>query len=247
MGLETLSLRPSTRILGSAYGSRADADAMNPFVAANSRRYTRARPRYQGQVLQEAARVLGIHGPVERAVDVGCGTGHSSVALSGLAGQIVALDTAMTMLEVAEASDDIEYVAAAAERLPIRSGTVDLVTAGAVFHWLDGAAFLEAGLSVIVELGLFDSWGRARVATLFAGLPAYVVQVRCELTTLEQRERARGDRYAGTARGLFEQLDGIPFDHELVTDSAPPEQLADDLARWLKSDPIPRALEQLRQ
>ncbi len=106
---------------------------------------------------------------------------------------------------------------------------------------------LEAGLGVIVELGLFDPWGRAKVASLFAGLPAFVVRVGCDLTTLERRERARGDRNAGTARRQFEQLEGLPFDREVVTDSAPPEQLAHDLAQWLASDPVPRALYQLRE
>jgi len=106
---------------------------------------------------------------------------------------------------------------------------------------------LEAGFGVIVELGLFDPWGRAKVATLFAGLPAFVVRVRCDLTALERRERARGDRHVGTARRQLEQLKGIPFDREVVTDSASPEQLAQDLAEWLASDPVPRALHQLRE
>ena len=106
---------------------------------------------------------------------------------------------------------------------------------------------LEAGLGVIVELGLFDPWGRAKLATLFAGFPTFVVRVSCDLGTLEQRERARGDRHVGTARRQWEQLEGIPFDHELVTDSAPPEQLAHNLVRWLASDPVPQALHQLRQ
>ena len=131
---------------------------MNPFAAANASRYARGRPRYQGQVLDAAARVLGIDRPVEWAVDVGCGTGHSSIALAALANHVVAIDSAMTMLEVAEASARIGYVAAAAERLPIRSGAVDLVTAGAVFHWLDGAAFLEEARRVLRSNGLLVSY-----------------------------------------------------------------------------------------
>ena len=122
---------------------------MNPFVAANATRYARARPRYQGQVLETAARVLGIDRPVRWAVDVGCGTGHSSMALAALAGRVVAIDSARKMLEVAEASDEIGYLAAAAERLPVRTGAVDLVTAGAVFHWLDGSVFLEEARRVL--------------------------------------------------------------------------------------------------
>jgi len=72
---------------------------MNPFVAANASRYSQARPRYQGQVLETAARALGIDRPVEWAVDVGCGTGHSSMPLGLLANHVVALDSAMAMFE----------------------------------------------------------------------------------------------------------------------------------------------------
>ena len=107
---------------------------------------------------------------------------------------------------------------------------------------------LDAGFGVIVELGLFDPWDRAKVATLFADRPAFLVRVRCDLATLERREEVRGDRHVGTARRQFEQLKGmIPFDREVVTDSAPPDQLAHDLAEWLASDPVPTALHQLRE
>ncbi|MGH9225226.1 MAG: phosphotransferase-like protein [Acidimicrobiales bacterium] len=104
---------------------------------------------------------------------------------------------------------------------------------------------LKAGLGVIVELGFFDPWGRANVATIFSGLPAFIVRVHCDPAVLEAREQARGDRFQGTARRQCKQLEGIPSDFDLVSDAFPPEQLAEELASWLASDPVPRAIPHL--
>ncbi len=104
---------------------------------------------------------------------------------------------------------------------------------------------LEAGLDVIVELGLFDSWGRMKIASILSEFRTLVVRVRCDLDTLERRERARGDRFSGTARRQFEQLEGLPFDLEVVTDASLPDALAGELARWLARDPVPRAVFEL--
>lgn len=123
--------------------------AANPFSVANAKLYHQARPRYQGQALVAAAQILRIDSAVDLAVDIGCGTGHSSVALAVWANHVVALDPAMLMLEAAEAAHHVRYVAAAAQCLPIQPGTVDMLTAGAVFHWLDGAKFLEEAHRVL--------------------------------------------------------------------------------------------------
>lgn len=105
---------------------------------------------------------------------------------------------------------------------------------------------LDAGLSVIVELGLFDPWGRARIAAILSAYPTFVVRVSCDLAVLEEREEARGDRVAGTARRQYEQLKAICFDYDVVTHEQSPEVLAHDLARWLASGPAPSAVYELR-
>ena len=78
-----------------------------------------------------------------------------------------------------------------------------------------------------------------------SGLPAYVVRVRCELATLEDRERARRDRFLGTAARQAAELEGVPYDYEVVTDHATPEALAKDLLAWLATQPSPLALPKL--
>lgn len=90
---------------------------------------------------------------------------------------------------------------------------------------------LEAGLEVIVELGLFDPWGRATVASVLSPFPTFVVRLRCDLEILERRELLREDRFPGTARSQAEQLEGLPFDHDILTDLSSPEVLAEGLLR----------------
>ncbi len=122
---------------------------VNPFGSSDAERYARARPRYQSQALDAGMRILGLERPVARALDVGCGTGHSSSALKARARFVVAVDVAPAMLAAAERSGGVAYAAAVGERLPVRAGVVDLVTAGAVFHWLDGARFLAEARRVL--------------------------------------------------------------------------------------------------
>ena len=104
---------------------------------------------------------------------------------------------------------------------------------------------VEAGIDVIVELGLWDPWGKVAAARVMSGLPAYVVRERCELATLEDRERERGDRFLGTAARQSAELEGVPYDYDVVTENATPEVLAKDLLAWLGTKPTPLALRKL--
>ena len=59
-----------------------------------------------------------------RALDVGCGTGLSSVALLDLAGEVVGIDAALAMLRHASRAQGVRYVASGAEALPFRERLV---------------------------------------------------------------------------------------------------------------------------
>jgi ubiquinone/menaquinone biosynthesis C-methylase UbiE len=83
---------------------------------------------------------------LSRALDVGCGTGQSTLALEEIASYVVGADISGEMLSEAQTGRSISYVLAAAEQLPFAPSTFDLVTSGLAFHWFDRARFLpEAG------------------------------------------------------------------------------------------------------
>ncbi|HUQ97829.1 MAG TPA: class I SAM-dependent methyltransferase, partial [Gemmatimonadaceae bacterium] len=68
-------------------------------------------------------------------LDVGCGTGHSAIALAEYCANVYAFDASPPMLARAAKDDRVAYFAGRVEKLPIQNHAVDLVTfAGSLFY-----------------------------------------------------------------------------------------------------------------
>jgi chloramphenicol 3-O phosphotransferase len=81
-------------------------------------------------------------------------------------------------------------------------------------------ALIDGGNSVIFDHVLHDEAMAESCRTSFAGLNMLQVGVRCPLPVLEARERARGDRVLGRARGLFHVVHTfLAYDVEVDTGS----------------------------
>ena len=116
-------------------------------------RYRRARPFFHPEV---AERVRGFAG-VEcfgRALDVGCGSGQSAVALAAIASQVTAVDCSPEMLEQAERRPNIRYQWGVAEQLDFEAGSFDLISAGSALHWFDQQRFYGPCRTVLAASGL---------------------------------------------------------------------------------------------
>jgi SAM-dependent methyltransferase len=100
-------------------------------------------------VLALVESILGAALPVERALDVGCGTGHSTVALLPLARAVVGLDSSRFMLAQAGGDPAIEYRCGYAEALPFARGSFDLLTVCSAYHWFDQEKFLHEAARVL--------------------------------------------------------------------------------------------------
>lgn len=137
---------------------------MNYFAYSDvGERYAQARPYLHPEVMVRLAPFVG---RVARALDVGAGTGMSSVALLDLAATVVALDPSPEMLAAAVKRPGIAYVQGEAERLPILSGTMPLVTVGLAYHWLDGPRFLGEASRVLAPFGrlvVYNTWFAGRM------------------------------------------------------------------------------------
>jgi SAM-dependent methyltransferase len=149
--------------------------ARNPFLGPQTGgRYRDARPDYHPQAVAVAARLLTLTAPVELAADIGCGTGMSARAVRAVASRVVGLDVSLPMLQAAAPMAGVWYLRAAAERLPVRSRSCDLVTAAAAFHWFDQAATLAEVTRVLRPGGAFVAYtgffsGRLREEPAFTG------------------------------------------------------------------------------
>jgi SAM-dependent methyltransferase len=98
--------------------------------------------------------------PFRRALDVGCGTGLSSLALLDLAGEVVGIDAALDMLRHARRARGVRYVASGAEALPFREGGFDLVVACGSTRFMPRAAEVTRRGGWLVSLDFGDT-GRA--------------------------------------------------------------------------------------
>ena len=129
-------------------------------------RYPAGRTYFHPLVIARCKAFLGIERPVSRALDVGCGTGLSTVALLDAARSAVGVDSSAAMLGHAiPAPGRLAFVVGAAERLPFPDHAFDLITVSSACHWFVETAFLAEALRVLTSPGdvvVYDNYFRAR-------------------------------------------------------------------------------------
>ncbi|MGH3360437.1 MAG: class I SAM-dependent methyltransferase [Nocardioidaceae bacterium] len=94
--------------------------------------YARTRPGYP-----ERAVSWLVPKPGSRVLELGAGTGKLTASLCEQGHDVVAADTSMPMLDRLASSLDVPTVQAAAELLPFRANSFDVVVAAQAFHWFD--------------------------------------------------------------------------------------------------------------
>lgn len=121
---------------------------------ARAAHYHKVRPSFHREALAE------YHNRVpeilyNRVLDVGCGTGQSSVALTLWANEVVAIDNSSGMLNHAEAHPKIHYEKADAENLPFENESFDLVLVASSLHWFERRKFFNQVSRVLKSGGKF--------------------------------------------------------------------------------------------
>lgn len=116
-----------------------------------ARRYREARPYFHPIVMDLIRRRIGLEPEQKLAhgIDVGCGTGQSTVALLKLVDTATGVDNAEQMLAHAEARECVEYRIGTAEQLPAEANSADIVTASLAIHWFDLPIFLAEAQRVL--------------------------------------------------------------------------------------------------
>ncbi len=89
-----------------------------------------------------------------RALDVGCGTGQSTVALAEIADLVIGVDLSQEMLDHAQPRPNLRYQLGAAEQLVFDDGEFDLVSVGSALHWFDQSRFFAQCHRVLSATGL---------------------------------------------------------------------------------------------
>ena len=124
----------------------------NPFqdIAAASR-YAQGRPDFHALVISKIRDELNIADKLDRALDVGCGTGLSTRALRDLAKHVDGIDTSAAMLAAADELTGVTYQRASAEELPFSSACFDLITVSSALHWFDRGRFWAEAARVMKQ------------------------------------------------------------------------------------------------
>ncbi len=105
-------------------------------------RYVKGRPNFHPRIINQIQQTLQLKQPIPRALDVGCGTGLSTLALRPVAEQIIGTDISEAMLAMAQPDPHIIYMQAPAENLPFPNEYFDFITISLAFHWVDQPKFL---------------------------------------------------------------------------------------------------------
>lgn len=101
----------------------------------------------------------------DRALDCATGSGQAAAALAAHFAEVVATDVSLQQLARAEPVANVRYLAADAECLPLRAGSVDLITVAQALHWFATETFYAEVRRIARPGAVIAAWsyGLARI------------------------------------------------------------------------------------
>lgn len=132
----------------------------NPFMDKKAaKRYQEYRPQYHDLPFKKLKKF--IKKKPNAALDVACGTGHSTKALAKISKKTIGADSSREMLEQARKNSKLQFVEAQAEKLPFENETFDLINISMGFHWVDQTKFLKEAKRLLRKNGFLtvDNFG----------------------------------------------------------------------------------------
>ena len=187
--------------------TRPQPEVSNPFAAPGvGSLYERGRPFHHPRSLARIQTIVG-DAPMERALDLACGTGMSTVALSDLSAFVVGVDASPEMLRVARGAPGLTYLLAHAERLPLPDASFDAATCCSGVHWFEQERFFAELRRVLrpgAWVGLYDHYFMGEMV----GVPEFAewTRVALERYPLPPRNPQVGDPHSASPAG-FEAVD----------------------------------------
>lgn len=132
--------------------------------------YRKWRPRYPQQLFTW----LGSQCPAtDLAWDCATGNGQAATELAKVFTRVVGTDASQAQVSEAEAVDNVKYLVAPAEKVPLESASVDLVTVAQALHWFDVDRFHLEVQRVLKPGAVVAEWGYG-LANIETGIDAAV-------------------------------------------------------------------------
>ncbi len=120
-------------------------------------RYDRYRPRPPRALLDVLCRYARVERPA-LVVDLGCGTGLSTRAWSGVAERAIGVEPNAAMLAAAPAAPGVEYREAFAQETGLDDGCADIVTCSQSLHWMEPAQTFAEAARILRSGGVFAAY-----------------------------------------------------------------------------------------
>jgi ubiquinone/menaquinone biosynthesis C-methylase UbiE len=112
--------------------------------------YATSRPALHSQVIERIRQHRGIALPMNTALDVGCGAGLSTHPLREIAVRCLGLEPAEAMLRwTRTVAPGAEFLVGRAEALPVRSNSIDMITAAGSLNYADLSRFFPEARRVL--------------------------------------------------------------------------------------------------
>jgi ubiquinone/menaquinone biosynthesis C-methylase UbiE len=101
--------------------------------------------------------------PLEVAVDVGCGSGQSTLPLGSYCQRVIGTDISHEQIKQAvinnTSHDNVTYKVASADKLPFGDEEVSMVTCGQAWHWFDPPTVNSEIVRIIKRPGCIAIYG----------------------------------------------------------------------------------------
>lgn len=112
---------------------------MHVYDEQTARHYAAYRPPLHQLILDEALGRMRF----QTGLDVGCGTGVSTLALAPYCEEVFGVDNSSAMLNQSQSHPKLTYRLGTAQDLPVESRSVDVVTMAGVLSYLDQQGMIE--------------------------------------------------------------------------------------------------------
>lgn len=136
-----------------AHSMQVNADRFAGFADV----YDKARPTAPRKAAEIILRYLD--GKPSCVVDLGCGTGLSTMIWADLAGSVIGIEPSQDMLEVAgrkaPGHDSVQFLSGFSDATGLCDNCADIVTCSQSFHWMDPEKTLREVQRILKSGGIF--------------------------------------------------------------------------------------------
>ena len=129
--------------------------AFKDYFSDHAAGYADHRPHYPAAMFNWLAQQCSRH---DMAWDCATGNGQAAMALTPYFARIIATDASQAQLIEATPGNNIDYVCASAEQVPLASNSLDLITVAQAAHWFDLSRFYHEVDRLLVPHGVLALW-----------------------------------------------------------------------------------------